>query len=192
MIRIAAAGDLHFGVDSAGQFREHAADLAEQACVLLLAGDLTKRGRPEEAEVLGLTTFLMQVYDGHMEQQHGIHVGAEEEWRGYVAGLFKGDSGQYMPDASYVALEGGRIVGAILITHWMGMPLVAELGVAKDHRGKGLGRGLLQASMHRLAARDEPRLALYVTIGNDPAIALYRKMGFVQVGGESVTARLEG
>ena len=147
---------------------------------------------PEEAEVLGLTAFLMQVYDGHMEQQHGIHVGAEEEWRGYVAGLFKGDSGQYMPDASYVALEGGRIVGAILITHWMGMPLVAELGVSKDHRGKGLGRGLLQASMHRLAARDEPRLALYVTIGNDPAIALYRKMGFVQVGGESVTARLEG
>jgi len=147
---------------------------------------------PEEAEVLGLTAFLMQVYDGHMEQQHGIHVGAEEEWRGYVTGLFKGDSGQYMPDASYVALEGSRIVGAILITHWMGMPLVAELGVAKDHRGKGFGRGLLQASMHRLAARDEPRLALYVTIGNDPAIALYRKMGFVQVGGESVTARLEG
>src|SRR5437899_3538067 len=49
---------------------------------------------PEEAEVPGLTTFLMQVYDGHMEQQHGIHVGAEEEWRGYVTGLFKGDSGQ--------------------------------------------------------------------------------------------------
>jgi len=52
LIRIAAAGDLHFGVDSAGQFREHAGDLAEQACALLLAGDLTKRGLPEEAEVL--------------------------------------------------------------------------------------------------------------------------------------------
>jgi Icc-related predicted phosphoesterase len=52
VIRIAAAGDLHFGVDSAGQFREHAGDLADQACVLLLAGDLTKRGLPEEAEVL--------------------------------------------------------------------------------------------------------------------------------------------
>src|SRR5437867_12057153 len=65
---------------------------------------------PEEAEVLGLTAFLMQVYDGHMEQQHGIHVGAEEEWRGYAAGIFKGDSGEYMPVASYVALGGGRIV----------------------------------------------------------------------------------
>jgi GNAT superfamily N-acetyltransferase len=147
---------------------------------------------PEEAEVLGLTKFLMDVYDGHMEQAHGIHTGPEDEWRGYVAGLFKGDSGQYMPDASYVVLEGDRIVGAILITHWMGMPLVAELGVEKDRRGKGLGRALLQASMHRLAAREEPRIALYVTIGNDPAIALYRRMEFVQVGGQSVTARLEG
>jgi GNAT superfamily N-acetyltransferase len=146
---------------------------------------------PEEAEVLGLTKFLMDVYDGHIEQQHGIHVGPEEEWRGYVAGLFKGDSGQYMPDASYVALEGDRIVGAILVTHWMGMPLVAELGVAKDRRRRGLGRALLEAAMHRLATRDEPRLALYVTVGNDPAIALYREMGFVQVGGQSVTARLE-
>ncbi len=145
---------------------------------------------PEEDEVLGLTKFLMDVYEGHMEQQYGIHVGPEEEWRGYVGGLFKGDSGQYMPDASYVALEGDRIVGAILITHWMGMPLVAELGVAKDRRGNGLGRSLLRAAMHRLAGRDEPRLALYVTVGNDPAIALYRSMDFVQVGGQSVTARL--
>jgi len=147
---------------------------------------------PEEDEVLGLTKFLMDVYEGHMEQQYGIHTGPEEEWRGYVAGLFKGDSGQFMPDASHVALEGDRIVGAILITHWMGMPLVAELGVAKDRRGRGLGRALLETAMGRLAGRDEPRLALYVTVGNDPALGLYRSMDFVQVGGQSVTARLEG
>src|SRR5437667_344442 len=146
---------------------------------------------PEEHEVLGLTKFLIDVYEGHVEQQYGMHVGPEEEWRGYVGGLFKGDSGQFMPDASYVALEGDRIVGAILVTHWMGTPLVAELGVAKDRRGRGIGRALLEAAMGRLASRDEPRLALYVTLGNDPAIALYRSLGFVQVGGQSVTARLE-
>src|SRR5438128_10149880 len=113
---------------------------------------------PEEDEVLGLTKFLMDVYEGHMEQQYGIHTGPEDEWRGYVAGLFKGDSGQFMPDASHVALEGDRIVGAILITHWMGMPLVAELGVAKGRRGRGFGGGLLVAAVGRLAGRDEPRL----------------------------------
>src|SRR6266705_1634670 len=122
----------------------------------------------------------------------GVVLQPPEEWRGYVAGLFKGDSGQFMPDASQVALEGDRIVGAILITHWMGTPLVAELGVAKDRRGRGFGRALLQAAMTRLAGREESRLALYVTVGNDPAIVLYRSMAFVQVGGQSVTARLEG
>src|SRR2546427_2193907 len=147
---------------------------------------------PEEDEVLGLTKFLMDVYEGHMEQAYGIHTGPEEEWRGYVAGLFKGDSGQFMPDASHVALEGDRIVGAILITHWMGMPLVAELGVAKDRRGRGLGRALLETAMGRHAGPEEPRLALYVTAGNDPAIALYRSMDFSQAGGQSGTARLEG
>ena len=52
MIRIAATGDLHFGEDSAGTLRPHLEHLAEQADVLLLAGDLTKLGRPEEAAVL--------------------------------------------------------------------------------------------------------------------------------------------
>jgi ribosomal protein S18 acetylase RimI-like enzyme len=146
---------------------------------------------PEEDEVLGLTKFLIDVYEGHLEQQYGMHVGPDEEWRGYVGGLFKGDSGQYMPDVSYVVLEGDRMVGAILVTHWMGTPLVAELGVAKDRRGRGIGRALLEAAMSRLASRDEPRLALYVTVGNDPAIRLYRSLGFAQVGGQSVTARLE-
>ncbi|MGI0148134.1 MAG: GNAT family N-acetyltransferase, partial [Thermoplasmata archaeon] len=106
---------------------------------------------PEEDEVLGLTAFLKDVYEGHVEQQYGMHVGTEEEWRGYVAGLLKGDSGRFMPDASYVALAGERIIGAILTTHWMGMPLVSELGVAKDHRGRGIGRALLETSMNRLA-----------------------------------------
>jgi Icc-related predicted phosphoesterase len=52
VIRVAAAGDLHFGLDSAGTFRPHMERLGEQADVLLLAGDLTKVGLPEEAAVL--------------------------------------------------------------------------------------------------------------------------------------------
>src|SRR5207249_7592520 len=130
-------------------------------------------------------------YEGHVEQQYGMHVGPEEEWRGYVGRLFKRESGQFMPDASYVALEGACIVGAILVTYWMGMPLVAELAVAKDRRGRGIGRALLEAAMGRLAGRDEPRAALYVTVGNDPATNLHRSTGFTQLGGQPVTSRHE-
>jgi Icc-related predicted phosphoesterase len=52
MIRVAAAGDLHFGRDSAGTFRPHVDTMPGRADLLLLAGDLTRVGDPEEAAVL--------------------------------------------------------------------------------------------------------------------------------------------
>ena len=52
MIRVAAVGDIHVGTDSAGRLRPHFDTVAGEADVLLLAGDLTRVGEPEEAEVL--------------------------------------------------------------------------------------------------------------------------------------------
>ena len=52
MIRVAAVGDLHFGEDSQGRLRPHLDAASGDLDVLLLAGDLTYRGLPEEAEVL--------------------------------------------------------------------------------------------------------------------------------------------
>ena len=146
---------------------------------------------PEEPEVALLARLFMDVYEGHMEQAFGIHVGPEEEWRGYVTGIFKGDAGRYLPSASFVGLEGKRIVGALLATHWMGCPLVADLGVSKEWRRRGLGEALLRSSMNRLADLGEKRFALYTTLGNDPAISLYRRLGFEQAGAQTVTARLQ-
>ena len=146
---------------------------------------------PEEAEVPQLARFFMDVYQDHMEQVYGMHVGTEEDWRGYMTGILRGETGRFMPEASYVSLDGERLVGAILLSHWMGSPLVSELGVAPDHRRRGIATALLSAASTRLAALDEPQWALYVTVGNEPAIGLYRVLGFVQAGGQTVTARLE-
>lgn len=52
MIRIAAVGDVHAGEDSRGMLRPHFDGLGDRADLLLLAGDLTKRGRPGEARVV--------------------------------------------------------------------------------------------------------------------------------------------
>ena len=52
MIRVAATGDVHFGLDSAGTLRPQLERLQERADVLLVAGDLTRHGEPEEAAVL--------------------------------------------------------------------------------------------------------------------------------------------
>jgi Icc-related predicted phosphoesterase len=52
MIRVAAVGDLHAGADAATQLREAFGHVADDADVLLLAGDLTRTGDPAEAQVL--------------------------------------------------------------------------------------------------------------------------------------------
>jgi Icc-related predicted phosphoesterase len=52
IVRIAAVGDFHCGEEDAGRFREAFARANEEADVLLLAGDLTRRGTPAEFRVV--------------------------------------------------------------------------------------------------------------------------------------------
>ncbi len=52
MIRIAAVGDIHLGEDMRGRLRPALEKVGEHADVLLLAGDLTRHGTVEEAQVV--------------------------------------------------------------------------------------------------------------------------------------------
>jgi Icc-related predicted phosphoesterase len=51
-VRLAALGDLHYGKNSQGTLQPLLTQVAEAADVLLLAGDLTDYGHPEEAHLL--------------------------------------------------------------------------------------------------------------------------------------------
>ena len=52
IIRVAAVGDFHCGEEDAGRYREAFARVNQEAEVLLLAGDLTRRGTPAEMRVV--------------------------------------------------------------------------------------------------------------------------------------------
>ncbi|WLH53063.1 GNAT family N-acetyltransferase [Pseudomonas tolaasii] len=63
--------------------------------------------------------------------------------------------------------------------------------VTQAHQQKGLGRRLVEAAL--VEARKHPRLKLIqltVTAGNDAAIALYQRCGFVQYGLEPLAVRV--
>jgi uncharacterized protein len=51
-VRVAAVGDIHVGEKDTGLYRELFSCVNEDADVLLLAGDLTRRGTPAEAHVV--------------------------------------------------------------------------------------------------------------------------------------------
>lgn len=70
MIRIAAVGDLHYGVGSADLLRPSLQHLPERADLFLLAGDLTRCGGTDEIEVLandlrGLPIPVVAVLGNH-------------------------------------------------------------------------------------------------------------------------------
>ncbi|WP_327722071.1 metallophosphoesterase [Streptomyces sp. NBC_00490] len=80
MIRVAAVGDIHMGPDSQGLLRPAFDTLRDCADLLLLAGDLTRHGTPEEArvvaqEVRGLAVPVVAVlgnHDHHDEQPERV------------------------------------------------------------------------------------------------------------------------
>lgn len=85
-------------------------------------------------------------------------------------------------DPLLVLEEDGGIVGSLGM-HSTEASGVLSLGmwVLPEHRGRGGGRMLMEAA---LAARPEHvhKLELEVWPDNEPAIALYRKMGFEEEG----------
>jgi Icc-related predicted phosphoesterase len=69
-IRVAAAGDLHCREDARAQVTESMARIAQEADLVLLCGDLTTHGRPEQAAVLadacaGLDVPILAVLGNH-------------------------------------------------------------------------------------------------------------------------------
>ena len=73
MIRIAAVGDVHVDKDVVGRFRPALEELPDRADALLVAGDLTRHGTPEEArcfaqEFGGLAVPVVVVLGNHDHQ----------------------------------------------------------------------------------------------------------------------------
>ena len=81
-----------------------------------------------------------------------------------------------------VALENGEVVGYIGSQSVLGESDMMNVAVHPDHRRKGIAEALVNTLSADLKARDNVCLTLEVRASNAPAIALYEKLGFVQVG----------
>jgi Icc-related predicted phosphoesterase len=84
-VRIAAVGDVHIGLDMSGELRTAFSALAQDADVLLLAGDLTQHGSRDEGKLLaeevadvGLPIVaVLGNHDYHLDAQDSIRADLE-------------------------------------------------------------------------------------------------------------------
>jgi Icc-related predicted phosphoesterase len=107
VIRVAAVGDLHVGIDSAGRLAPRLAGLADHADLFLLAGDLTQRGRPEEAKVLAEELGGVQVPTVAVLGNHDYHADEQDE----VTEILERAGVRVLEGEAVVLEVGGRRVG---------------------------------------------------------------------------------
>jgi ribosomal-protein-alanine N-acetyltransferase len=79
------------------------------------------------------------------------------------------------------AMVDGSMVGFVAadIRSSEAMAWITTIGVIPEFRGQGIGEALMAACESRITV---PRLRLSVRISNQPAIRLYRRLGYQEIG----------
>lgn len=82
------------------------------------------------------------------------------------------------PKTSYVAVENGKIVGAILCGHDGRRGFIQHMSVAPAYRRRGIGRKLVDRSLSALKAEGIHKVALVAFKHNALGNAFWERMGF--------------
>jgi ribosomal protein S18 acetylase RimI-like enzyme len=103
----------------------------------------------------------------------------ERDSSSLVRDVFAGRWGEFLPSGSWTAEREGRLLAATLASRRRQGVLILEVIVDPASQGQGLGRSVLGASLRSLADAGEKSVYLNVTEGNERALRLYRRLGFV-------------
>ena len=81
-----------------------------------------------------------------------------------------------------VALDGQQVAGYVGSQSVMGEADMMNIAVSANYRRMGIAQGLVERLVTLLREKDVYSLTLEVRASNEPAKALYSKLGFNQVG----------
>ena len=81
-----------------------------------------------------------------------------------------------------VALENDEVVGYVGSQTVLDGSDMMNIAVSPDHRRKGIAEALIDELVHQLQERNSRCLILEVRASNTPAINLYTKLGFIEIG----------
>ena len=82
----------------------------------------------------------------------------------------------------FVAVEDGKVVGYVGSQTVLGWTDMMNIAVHPDYRRRGIAESLVEKLVDALKANQAENLTLEVRASNTPAISLYEKLGFLQVG----------
>jgi ribosomal protein S18 acetylase RimI-like enzyme len=119
--------------------------------------------------------------DGEINDQYRSESGALKFLKNII--LLPG-CGQFQPQASFVLRppHSHELAGVVLTSLVApGVAHITQICVMPGYQRHGIGRRLMEAAIEALRARGISELSLTVTAANEPAVRLYRKLGFAPI-----------
>lgn len=123
VLRMAAIGDLHVKADRSGSCRDLFAEVSREADVLVLAGDLTDLGRPDEARILAEDLRSCTVPVVAVLGNHDYECGHVEEVRDIIRG-----AGVHLLDGQSCEINGVGFVGVKGFVGGFGSRMLGSFG----------------------------------------------------------------
>ncbi len=151
----------------------------------------------ERAAAAGLTfraltdadlPFLARVYASTRMDELSVVAWSEAEKLAFLRQQFDAQHAHWQThyhDTDWlVMLRDGEGAGRLYIARWAREHRIVDIALLPEHRGHGLGTALLRDLLDEAARAGKP-LSIHVEKMN-PAVALYRRLGFVKEADEGV------
>lgn len=128
-VRIAALGDLHAKSHARGQYKDFFAHISDAADVVVLCGDLTDTGLPEEAHILAEDIVSATVPVCGVFGNHDYHSGRAGEVRKILC-----EADMHFLDEEPLAVDDALIVGVKGFGGGFGKYMLSSFGEELDKR----------------------------------------------------------
>jgi Icc-related predicted phosphoesterase len=162
IVRVAALADLHCTKTSQGAFQPLFARIAEAADIVVIAGDLTDYGLPEEAAVLTKELTTLRIPVTAVLGNHDLESGKSVEIRQLLT-----DSGVTVLDGDACEVQGIGIAGVKGFGGGFGRRALAPWGegIIKQFVHEAVGEALkLEAALSRLRTKQIIALMHYAPV----------------------------
>lgn len=144
--------------------------------------------RVEEADL----PFLAELYASTRREEVAQTPWTDEQKEAFLRWQFENQHAhyqQYYPDCEFLVVEreaGGarEPVGRLYVDRWADQIRLVDVALLPEHRGSGLGTALLERLLAEGRERGLP-VSIHVEY-NNPALRLYRRLGFRHVDSNGI------
>jgi ribosomal protein S18 acetylase RimI-like enzyme len=137
--------------------------------------------------------FLLRVYAATREEELAPVPWTAEQKAAFLAQQFAAQSAHYAQHyeglKSDVILVDGERAGRLLVARWPEEIRIVDIALLPEHRGRGVGTHLLRPILDEADAGGVA-VVIHVEQAN-PAMSLYRRLGFVPAGEHGIYFRME-